>query len=102
MLTVKAVGSGAKHHSGGYLSAKADSELTFEAKAAAVFVIQQNSNQSARTFKIKNSSGSEIDYGDNNCQMSTTAQSFELTQGVYTIIFAGGEHKVTKMSLTYK
>ena len=102
VLTVKAVGSGVKCHSDGYLSAKADSELTFEAKAAAVFVIQQNGNQSGRTFKIKNSSGSEIDYGGNNCQMSATAQSFELTQGVYTIIFAGGEHKVTKMSLTYK
>ena len=88
--------------SSGYLSANSkngkDPVFTFDVAAAATFTIKYNGTQEARTFVIKDSEGNTVGSGN----MSSTAQTFDLAAGTYTIVFAGGEHKITELSLTYK
>lgn len=95
-LTVKAVAT-TKKHSGGYLTTKEGSSLTLVVEADATFKIAYNGTQTSRTFTIVDSEGNTVGSGN----MSTSVQSFELSKGTYTINFAGGEHKITTMSLTY-
>lgn len=89
--------SNSNRNKGGYLTAKEGCVIELHVEADAVLTYVCANSNSARSLSIKNEEGEEI----HKQTMDNSKHTVNLTKGVYTITFAGGECRLGSIALTY-